>query len=66
MDRVVPNEFELAAANYRSRSLISDLLGFLNQTKKWWLLPIVLVLILLGGVLLLSSSVIAPFIYPLF
>jgi hypothetical protein len=62
----IPNDFELAATTYRAPSLLRELWGFLNQTKKWWLLPIVLVLLLLGGVVLLSSSVIAPFIYPLF
>jgi hypothetical protein len=66
MNVPVPNEFEMAANEHRSRSLARELLGFLNQTKKWWLLPILLVLVLLGGVVLLSSSVIAPFIYPLF
>jgi hypothetical protein len=66
MDVPVQNDFEMAAADYRTPSLVRELWGFLNQTKKWWLLPIVLVLVMLGGVLLLSSSVIAPFIYPLF
>jgi hypothetical protein len=66
MEVPIPNEFEMAAADYRSPSLLREFWGFLNQTKKWWLLPIVMVLLLLGGVLLLSSSVIAPFIYPLF
>ena len=55
----------VAATDYKPR-VSCVVWGFLNQTKKWWLLPIVLVLVLLGGVLLLSSSVIAPFIYPLF
>jgi hypothetical protein len=66
MDASKRNEFELAAAQFRRAGTLRDFLGFLNQTKKWWLLPIVLVLLLLGTVLFLSSSVIAPFLYPLF
>ena len=66
MDGTNRNEFELAASQFRQTGLIRDFCGFLNQNKKWWLLPVVLVLLLLGGVLFLSSSVIAPFIYPLF
>jgi hypothetical protein len=66
MDGANQTQFELAAAQYRREGLLRDFWAFLNQTKKWWLLPILLVLLLLGAVLVLSSSVIAPFIYPLF
>ena len=46
--------------------LAREFWGFLSQNKKWWLLPFLLVMLLLGAVVVLSSSVIAPFIYPLF
>jgi hypothetical protein len=66
MDGANRNDFELMAAQFRRAGLCREFWAFLNQTKKWWLLPILLVLLLLGAVLVLSSSVIAPFIYPLF
>jgi hypothetical protein len=66
MDSPIPNDFEKAAGHYRAPSMAREFWGFLNQNKKWWLLPIILVLLLLGAVLVLSSSVVAPFIYPLF
>ena len=66
MGGVNRNEFELAASQFRQAGLIREFWAFLSQNKKWWLLPILLVLLLLGAVLVLSTSVIAPFIYPLF
>ena len=66
MDDTASNEFQRAAANYRTTGLAREFWGFLSQNKKWWLLPIVLVLLLLGAVVLLSTSVVAPFLYPLF
>ncbi len=66
MNDTTNNEFQRAAANYRTAGLVCEFWGFLSQNKKWWLLPIVLVLLLLGAVVLLSTSVVAPFLYPLF
>ncbi len=66
MDATNRNEFEQAVSQFRQASLVREFWAFLNQNKKWWLLPILLVLLLLGAVLVLSTSVIAPFIYPLF
>jgi Family of unknown function (DUF5989) len=66
MEVSTPNDFERAAEHYRAPGLAREFFGFLQQNKKWWLLPIILVLLLLGAVIVLSSSVIAPFIYPLF
>ena len=39
---------------------------FLMESKKWWLIPILVVLLLVGVLVFLSSSVVAPFIYPIF
>ncbi|MCG3187134.1 MAG: hypothetical protein IOMNBAOH_01731 [Rhodocyclaceae bacterium] len=47
--------------------LLSDLLKFMHERKKFWLAPIIIVLVLLGALLvLLQGSAIAPFIYTLF
>jgi Family of unknown function (DUF5989) len=46
---------------------IGSFLKFLGSRKKYWLLPIVIILLLVGVLLVVAqSSVIAPFIYPLF
>jgi hypothetical protein len=66
MDELTRNDFEYATGHYRAPGLARELWGFLSQNKKWWLLPFILVMLLLGAVVVLSSSVIAPFIYPLF
>ena len=46
--------------------LVSDLIGFMAENKKWWLTPIILVLGLLGALLALGATGAAPFIYTLF
>jgi hypothetical protein len=61
-----PSDFEKAAADAQSESLVSEFWAFLAQNKKWWLLPIVIVMLLLGTLILLSSTAAAPFIYTLF
>jgi Family of unknown function (DUF5989) len=60
------SDFERAAADTQSESLVSEFWAFLAQNKKWWLLPIVIVMLLLGTLILLSSTAAAPFIYTLF
>lgn len=62
----IPSDFEKAAANTQSESLVSEFWAFLAQNKKWWLLPIVIVMLLLGMLIMLSSTAAAPFIYTLF
>jgi hypothetical protein len=61
-----PNDFEKAAADAQSESLVSEFWAFLAQNKKWWLLPIMIVMLLLGTLILLSGTAAAPFIYTLF
>ncbi len=58
--------FEKAAGDKKNASLISDVLGFLGQNKKWWLLPILGTFLVIGVLVLLSSTAAAPFIYTLF
>jgi hypothetical protein len=58
---------ELQREAERSRGgLISELLRFLSETKKWWLLPFIVVFLLFAALMLLSSTAAAPFIYTLF
>ena len=46
---------------------LKDLLGFLNQRKKFWLLPAIVILLGFGIIIVFSAgSAIAPFIYSLF
>lgn len=54
------------AAQEEQPSFVAEFVGFLLESKKWWLIPIVVVLMLVGVLVMLSSSVVAPFIYPLF
>ena len=60
-----PSDFERQAEE-ASPGLIAEFVDFLITSKKWWLTPILAVLLLIGVLILLSSSVVAPFIYPLF
>jgi hypothetical protein len=47
--------------------VLTELLEFLRQEKKYWLAPIVIVFALLGLLIAVSqSSALAPFIYSLF
>ena len=61
----LPSDFERQAEE-ASPGLIAEFIDFLKTSKKWWLTPIIVVLLLIGVLIILSSSVIAPFIYPLF
>ena len=48
-------------------SLFKEFFLFLKEEKEWWLLPIVLMLLVLGLLVVFAeSSVLAPFLYPLF
>ena len=48
-------------------TVISQLLQFMKQNKKFWLAPIIIVLVLIGVLLAVAgSSALAPFIYTLF
>jgi Family of unknown function (DUF5989) len=46
--------------------IVREFLGFLKENRNWWLVPILIILALLGFLVTLGSSVVAPFIYPLF
>jgi hypothetical protein len=58
-------EFEDAAQEKRG-SIISELIFFLKDNKKWWLLPILLVLAVLAMLTFFAGSGAAPFIYTMF
>lgn len=47
--------------------VLTELLQFLREEKKYWLVPIVVVFVLFGLLIVFSqSSAVAPFIYTLF
>jgi hypothetical protein len=58
------SKFEEVAAE--NASLVSEILGFLRENKKWWLLPVMGTFLVLGVMVLLSTTAAAPFIYTLF
>lgn len=54
------------AADEQELGIVAEFLLFLKENKAWWLTPILLALLLIFVFAWLSTSVIAPFIYPLF
>jgi len=50
----------------KNRGLLSDLGGFLAESRKWWLAPVVIALLLMGVLVILGGTAAAPFIYSLF
>ena len=53
-------------AEGESVGLVSELVAFLKDNKKWWLLPILVVLFMVGVLVVLGGTGAAPFIYTLF
>ena len=64
-DNSQKHEF-LEASKEKEGNLVSELIGFMSENKKWWLSPIIAILLLLGALIFLGGSGIAPFIYTLF
>jgi c-di-AMP phosphodiesterase-like protein len=64
-DNQQKDEF-LEAGKQKDSNLVAELIGFMNENKKWWLSPIIAVLLLIGLLIFLGGSGIAPFIYTLF
>ena len=56
----------LEAGREKDGNLISELIGFMSENKKWWLSPIIAVVLLLGLLIVLGGTGLAPFIYTLF
>jgi hypothetical protein len=64
MDQQPPaDNFEEAARNAPSLTLLGEFWEFLCHNKKWWLLPVLLVLLVFGVLIFLSGTGAAPFIY---
>lgn len=61
----VSNKLE-ELAEYSSRGVVREFIGFVVQSKKWWLIPALAVLLLASIFVVLSGTVLAPFIYTLF
>jgi hypothetical protein len=66
MSQPEPTEFERAAAERRSGSLLGELWGLILQNKKWWLVPLLAALLVFGLLVVLAGTGVAPFIYTLF
>ncbi len=49
-----------------NRGLLSEILAFLKESRKYWMIPLIIVLLLAGLLIVFSGSTLAPFIYPLF
>jgi hypothetical protein len=50
----------------KNPGLLSDLIQFMKENKKWWLIPIVAAVLLMGALIALGATSAAPFIYTLF
>jgi hypothetical protein len=59
------NAFERASQE-KSRGLVTELIDFLRDNRKYYLIPLVLILLALGLILILGGTAAAPFIYTLF
>ena len=53
-------------AEEKSPGVIREFLGFLKANGNWWLTPLIVVLLVVGVLVVLSSTVLGPFLYPLF
>ena len=43
-----------------------ELWAWLRHNKKWWLAPLLIVLLVVGVLVVVGSTVLGPFLYPLF
>jgi hypothetical protein len=59
------SEFQ-SQAERPQEGLVSELVAFVVENKKWWLAPILVVLLLVGLLVLVGGTGAAPFIYTLF
>ena len=64
-DDLRQSDFVTQAAGARP-GLISELIAFMRQHKKWWIAPIVLFVLIFGALVVLGGTAAAPFIYTLF
>ena len=46
--------------------LARELWAWLRHNKKWWLAPLLIVLLVVGVLVVVGSTVLGPFLYPLF
>ena len=62
MENPSQSEFERVAQEQHRPGLFREILGLINQNKKYWMLPIIIVLAIFGLLVLLSGTGVAPFI----
>jgi hypothetical protein len=60
------SSFQELADSDQQPGIVREFIEFLGESKSWWLTPIIVVLLLVGVLIVLSSTVVAPFIYPIF
>ncbi len=53
-------------AERKTPGLARELWAWLRHNKKWWLAPLLIVLFVVGVVVVVGSTVLGPFLYPLF
>lgn len=53
-------------AERETPSLARELWDWLRQNRKWWLAPLLIALLVVGVLVVLGSTVLGPFLYPLF
>ena len=53
-------------AEQQTPSLARELWDWLRHNRKWWLAPLLVVLLVVGVLVVLGSTVLGPFLYPLF
>jgi hypothetical protein len=67
LDKARPEASSFAEEARQQRpGLVSELIDFVRNNKKWWLTPILLVMLIMGALIFLSGTAAAPFIYTLF
>ena len=59
-------EFEKAAATHSGRGIVSELIYFLRESRKWWLAPVLILFVIFAVFMLMAGSAAAPFIYTIF
>jgi Family of unknown function (DUF5989) len=53
-------------ARQQRPGLVTELIDFVRNSKKWWLTPVLLLMLIMGVLIFLSGTPAAPFIYTLF
>lgn len=67
MDTPTPEEdFQKLGEAAPKGGTVSELFGFLKETKKWWLAPILIAILILGVFLIIGSTGAGAWVYTFF